>query len=119
MLASSAGAVVACLSFIKFYAKKFFKKTSAPKFSYLYLIEKLFSDGLIICLFASTMVLLQLIDSFTLVRGLLHNGIPLAVAKDLKGIYDRAQPLLQLGMVLAIGFFFNAFADIESSVAKT
>ena len=26
MLASSAGAVVACLSFIKFYAKKFFKK---------------------------------------------------------------------------------------------
>ena len=118
MLASSAGAVVACLSFIKFYAKKFFKKTATPKFSYLYLIEKLFSDGLIICLFASTMVLLQLIDSFTLVRGLLHNGIPAAAAKDLKGIYDRAQPLLQLGMVLAIGFSSTLLPALSQALQK-
>ena len=64
------------------------------------------------------MVLLQLIDSFTLVRGLLHNGIPLAVAKDLKGIYDRAQPLLQLGMVLAIGFSSTLLPTLSQALQK-
>lgn len=104
MLASSAGAVVACLSFVGFYHKHFFKRINAPKTSYLELTEKLFTDGLILCLFASMMVLLQLIDSFTVVRGLFENGFLPAEAKNIKGIYDRAQPLVQLGMVLAVGF---------------
>ncbi|WGN90494.1 putative polysaccharide biosynthesis protein [Ligilactobacillus faecis] len=104
MFASSVGAFVACLSFVGFYRKKFFKRVKAPQTSYLALTEKLFTDGLILCLFASMMVLLQLIDSFTVVRGLFSNGFLPADAKNIKGIYDRAQPLVQLGMVLAVGF---------------
>lgn len=118
MLASSAGAFVACLSFIKYYRSFFFKKTTAKSFSYLYLTEKLFTDGLIICLFASTMVLLQLVDSFTLVRGLMSNGIFPAHAKELKGIYDRAQPLLQLGMVLAVGFSSTLLPALSAALQQ-
>lgn len=104
MFASSAGAIVACFSFVRFFSRDFRVKTTVPRFSYLQLTEKIFTEGVIICLFASTMVLLQLIDSFTVVRGLLHNGYLPEAAKNLKGIYDRGQPLLQLGMVLAVGF---------------
>ncbi|TQR04215.1 putative polysaccharide biosynthesis protein [Psychrobacillus soli] len=46
-------------------------------------------------------LLLQLVDSFTVFQMLLENGMGKQVAMETKGIYDRGQPLVQLGIVIA------------------
>lgn len=43
----------------------------------------------------------QMIDSFTIYNILLENGLSETLAKETKGIYDRGQPLVQLGVVIA------------------
>ncbi len=46
-------------------------------------------------------LLLQLVDSFTIFQLLLDNGVNRLSAMEKKGIYDRGQPLVQLGIVIA------------------
>jgi len=53
---------------------------------------------------SSLMILMQFVDSFTVFNGLIEAGYPDALAMTLKGVYDRGQPLVQLGMVVGIGF---------------
>lgn len=43
----------------------------------------------------------QLVDSFTIFSTLLESGMEELVAMELKGAYDRGQPLVQLGIVIA------------------
>ncbi|WP_144789716.1 polysaccharide biosynthesis protein [Lysinibacillus fusiformis] len=43
----------------------------------------------------------QLVDSFTIYSLLIDQGMDSTVAKETKGIYDRGQPLVQLGVVIA------------------
>ncbi|WP_096549925.1 putative polysaccharide biosynthesis protein [Ureibacillus thermosphaericus] len=43
----------------------------------------------------------QLIDSFTVYSLMIENGIDSQLAKETKGIYDRGQPLVQLGILIA------------------
>lgn len=68
------------------------------------LIRRYATEGATICLLSAILVLFQLIDSFTLYNGLLDGGIASDLAKNIKGIYDRGQPLVQLGMVVGTGF---------------
>ncbi len=57
--------------------------------------------GTAICFSGMLLVLFQLIDSFNLYALLLKAGTASEHAKTLKGIFDRGQPLLQLGTVAA------------------
>lgn len=68
------------------------------------LIKRLVVEGGIVCLFAALIVLFQLIDSFTVKRGLVGSGLSATHAKALKGVFDRGQPLVQLGLVIATSF---------------
>ncbi|KOS63055.1 polysaccharide biosynthesis protein [Lysinibacillus agricola] len=43
----------------------------------------------------------QLVDSFTIYSLLIEGGMEQTIAKETKGIYDRGQPLVQLGVVIA------------------
>lgn len=43
----------------------------------------------------------QLIDSFTIFSSLLKAGVDYDAAQVMKGIYDRGQPLVQVGLVIA------------------
>lgn len=105
MFASTFGALGASFSFIKLYSKKMcFFNHSLTSQNYFNLVKRLFSDGLIICLFAAMMVLLQLVDSFTVKNSLVASGVAPSAAENVKGIYDRAQPLVQLGMAVAVSF---------------
>ncbi len=58
-------------------------------------------QGLAFCLSNMYLLLLQLIDSFQLYSNLLAQGIPAEEAKAMKGVYDRGQPLIQVGLVVA------------------
>ena len=62
----------------------------------------LFIKGAIICLPGMGLILFQLVDSFNLYEGLLQAGRGAWEAKGEKGVYDRGQPLLQLGTTAAV-----------------
>ncbi|MCA0985629.1 polysaccharide biosynthesis protein [Halobacillus yeomjeoni] len=64
-------------------------------------IKTILFYGLFICFNYMMLLSLQLVDAFTLVRGLIDFGIDLESARVSKGIFDRGQPLIQLGTVLA------------------
>lgn len=68
------------------------------------LTRRLLLQGGSICLFAAALILFQLVDSFTVARTLQKIGNPPIMARELKGIYDRGQPLVQLGLVLSSAF---------------
>jgi O-antigen/teichoic acid export membrane protein len=58
-------------------------------------------QGLTICLSGMLLVFIQLADSLNLYSLLVSNGVEKDMAKILKGIFDRGQPLIQLGTVAA------------------
>lgn len=58
--------------------------------------------GTAVCVSALTLVLLQLADSFQVYSGLLAADMIETSAKAWKGIFDRGQPMLQLGVTAAV-----------------
>lgn len=58
-------------------------------------------EGLTICVSSMLLILIQLADALNLYSLLLQSGVGAEEAKQLKGIYDRGQPLIQLGTVVA------------------
>lgn len=82
------------------------------------LLKRLVIEGGTLCLLSSILVLFQLIDSFTLFKGLVEQGIHQEAAKDLKGIFDRGQPLVQLGMVVGVGFSSSYLPLLSRSYTK-
>ncbi|WP_240377882.1 putative polysaccharide biosynthesis protein [Bacillus piscicola] len=57
--------------------------------------------GFLICAGTMVFILYQLIDAFTLAKLLEESGVTAQQAKELKGLFDRGQPLLQFGTVVA------------------
>jgi PST family polysaccharide transporter len=68
-----------------------------------------------ICTTGLTLVLLQLVDSFTLYSHLVSSGQNAVEAKVAKGIFDRGQPLLQLGVVLATSLSLSLVPTIAKA----
>ncbi|WP_199426850.1 putative polysaccharide biosynthesis protein [Thermaerobacillus caldiproteolyticus] len=65
----------------------------------------LFLQGVTICITNMVLTLIQLVDAFSLLSLLMEKGVEDShAAKLLKGIYDRGQPLIQLGTVIATSF---------------
>ncbi|MEO4055548.1 polysaccharide biosynthesis protein [Solibacillus sp. CAU 1738] len=60
----------------------------------------------------------QLVDSFTVYTMLVENGVSAADAMVEKGIYDRGQPLVQLGIVIASSLAL-AIVPLIAQKAKT
>jgi PST family polysaccharide transporter len=74
-------------------------------------------QSLFICLSALIFVLLQLIDAFTIVRFLQLGGAAASEAFPTKGVYDRGQPLLQLGTVLTTTLSLALVPMLSKAVA--
>lgn len=66
------------------------------------LFSRLLVEGGLVSLYSAFLILFQLIDSFLVKNSLVASGTSDAVAKIDKGIYDRGQPLVQLGLVVAL-----------------
>ena len=84
--------------------KEILKKTGAV----------LLFQGLAFCLSNMYLLLLQLIDSFQLYSNLLAQGIPAGEAKAMKGVYDRGQPLIQVGLVVATSLSLSIVPALTS-----
>ncbi|ANK63988.1 sugar transporter [Loigolactobacillus backii] len=99
------GALAAAGVLVYFVRQQQTKLTGAnATISYRYLLKRFLLEGGSICLFSAMIILLQLVDSFTVKNGLVASGVSQGLAKSLKGVYDRGQPLVQLGLVVATSF---------------
>jgi O-antigen/teichoic acid export membrane protein len=104
MFASVTGSLCALLILISFFVRHF--KNGQTKFiknikDSFPVMKTIWTEGIAICISGLTLLFFQLADSFQILSLLKHNGMVIKQAQIVKGIYDRGQPLIQLGMVLA------------------
>jgi len=66
------------------------------------MLRRLVFEGGTLCFFSAYLVIFQLVDSFTIKKYLVFSGMPDLSAKIAKGVFDRGQPLVQLGLVFAV-----------------
>lgn len=67
----------------------------------------------LIVFFTGITIFYQFIDSFSTLRLLMHSGMALHQAEIQKGIFDRGQPLLQLGIVLSLSFVSTIMPQLK------
>jgi len=106
MLGSVTGGLLSFLVLFYFY-KKHHSLRSISSVRKLWnsdnrkIIKRIIYEGITISISSMLLILLQLADSLTIYTQLLSAGINEEEAKVLKGIYDRGQPLIQLGTVIS------------------
>ena len=64
------------------------------------------------------LIFLQLADSLNLYSLLTEAGIHSEEAKGLKGVYDRGQPLIQLGSIVATSMSLSCPSDHKGKSAE-
>ena len=64
-------------------------------------IGSLLAQSVFICMNALVLIFFQFVDVFSMIHLLQNFGVSEMEAYQLKGIYDRGQPLIQLGTILA------------------
>jgi polysaccharide transporter, PST family len=95
------GSVASGLLLFMFWKKGIRMADSTPgKIRILYGVE-LIKSSIYLSLSALVLALMQLVDAFLFVNVWTESGIGAHDAKLLKGVFDRGQPLLQLGTVAA------------------
>ncbi|PSL27127.1 O-antigen/teichoic acid export membrane protein [Planomicrobium soli] len=65
------------------------------------ILKKLMAISLSVSMSALILLLFQLVDSFTVFRLLTESGVERMAAMEQKGVYDRGQPLVQFGLLIA------------------
>ncbi|MFZ7943193.1 putative polysaccharide biosynthesis protein [Neobacillus sp. 19] len=109
MVGSITGSMVASLILFMFLQKRKEWKGMAPSKGIFQnnslevkrIVKMLTFQGLMICLSGMLMIFMQLADSLNLFSLLVSSGTEREAAKSLKGVFDRGQPLIQLGTVAA------------------
>lgn len=103
---SVAGALISAFILWLFLRKKmktgiFSKAFRLTRSQTVRMIKVLSIEGTAVCITGMLLIFIQLADSFNLYSMLIASGAGQEKAKVLKGIYDRGQPLIQLGTVVA------------------
>ncbi|MGM9903643.1 polysaccharide biosynthesis protein [Enterococcus sp. 10A9_DIV0425] len=65
------------------------------------LVRRFLIEGGLVSIYSGLLIFFQLIDSFFVKNALQVYGLSEQAAKIAKGVYDRGQPLVQLGLVIA------------------
>lgn len=66
------------------------------------LFQRLLLEGGLVSVYNAFLIFFQLVDSFFVKNALVISGLSDSTAKIEKGIYDRGQPIVQLGLVVAL-----------------
>jgi PST family polysaccharide transporter len=97
----------------------FWKKGAVPpynnqaRFRVLYSVE-LLKSSIYLSLSALVLAMMQMVDAFLFVNLLIEKGMNAYDAKLLKGVFDRGQPLLQLGTVAAASIALAVVPEMAS-----
>ncbi|MET3321987.1 UNVERIFIED_ORG: PST family polysaccharide transporter [Peribacillus simplex] len=83
---------------------KLFSQMKIKPAIFIRISKALIFQGLAFCITGLILILFQFVDSLHLYSLLRETGMGEIEAKEWKGVYDRGQPLLQLGTVVANSF---------------
>lgn len=83
---------------------KLFLRMRIKPVNFIKISKVLVFQGLAFCITGLILILFQFVDSLHLYSLLRETGMGEREAKEWKGVYDRGQPLLQLGTVVANSF---------------
>ncbi|GAB3805365.1 putative polysaccharide biosynthesis protein [Virgibacillus kimchii] len=109
VVASILGATVATLILVVILLKSLSggtleKQKTVSAIPWNYYIRTLFTLGIVASLNHMVLIIIQFADTFTLIPGLMDYGMTKLEAMEAKGVFDRGQPLIQLGTVLGSSF---------------
>lgn len=117
-----------CAVIILFYFWTKMGKSHFCKFSFSFkgsvmdslpIVKAITVQGVTICISGLFLILLQLVDAMTLYSQLVSSGdFSLTEAKVAKGIFDRGQPLIQLGTVVATSLSLTLVPLISSAKVR-
>ncbi|MHA8262524.1 lipid II flippase MurJ [Lactobacillaceae bacterium Melli_B3] len=116
MLSSPISALFSSAVLAAFCWPLFKRPSRRPSVNNWRLTKQLIVEGGTICLLASLMIMMQLVDSFTIRKGLLASGLNGFDSQNIKGVYDRAQPLVQLGLVIGTAFASATLPSLAKAV---
>ncbi|MBN8211063.1 polysaccharide biosynthesis protein [Bacillus sp. NTK071] len=85
---------------------------------FLGVARRVLTEGTLICVSALVMVLFQLMDALTIVSSLSEYGLSSIEARETKGVFDRGQPLIQVGTVLATSLSLSIVPVISKATAE-
>ncbi|MBF0709587.1 polysaccharide biosynthesis protein [Alkalihalobacillus hwajinpoensis] len=120
-LGSILGGVAALLLLVVLRFKKRVAKITKIKFEsfrFIGIARRLLTEGTLICVSALVLVLFQLMDALTIVPGLTEHGLSSLEAREMKGVFDRGQPLMQVGTVLATSLSLSIVPVISKAAAE-
>lgn len=87
---------------LAFYFRKMFQHLPQPcPVNRRRVIKELTLISISVSISSLIFLLFQLVDSFTVYRALLAKGFAPDIAMSMKGVYDRGQPLVQMGILIA------------------
>ncbi|MFK4388109.1 O-antigen/teichoic acid export membrane protein [Peribacillus frigoritolerans] len=106
VLGSITGGITGLVLLIAFLREewKLFLRMRIKPVNFIKISKALVFQGLAFCITGLILILFQFVDSLHLYSLLRETGMGEREAKEWKGVYDRGQPLLQLGTVVANSF---------------
>ncbi|MHA8137862.1 putative polysaccharide biosynthesis protein [Lactobacillaceae bacterium Scapto_B20] len=116
MLSSPISAIFSSIVLVAFCWPLFKCPSRRPNADNWQLTKQLLVEGGTICLLSSLMIMMQLVDSFTIRKGLIASGLNGLASQDIKGVYDRAQPIVQLGLVIGTAFASATLPSLAKAV---
>ncbi|HHW36393.1 MAG TPA: polysaccharide biosynthesis protein [Bacillales bacterium] len=98
---------------------KFSFRVNGTGMNSLSIVKAITVQGFTICISSLFLILLQLVDAMTLYSELVSSGgFSLTEAKVAKGVFDRGQPLIQLGTVVATSLSLTLVPLISSAKVR-
>lgn len=103
-LASVIGGITAIVVLGCFLIKKKPISKEQWQIPWLYYVRTLLILGMVAALNHMVLLVIQFADAFTLIPGLMDYGLSKVDAMESKGVFDRGQPLIQIGTVMGSSF---------------
>src|SRR5690625_5548044 len=104
VIASIGGALASIIILLIFLKNTPLTQAGTNEYSWRSYGKTLLLFGVVASLNHMILLLIQFADVFTLVPQLIKNGLASIEAMELKGVFDRGMPLIQLGTVIGSSF---------------
>ena len=117
-LATICGAILAIIILLVFFVKEKPFGCNHSSIPWMYYLKTMIGLGVIASLSHMILLIMQLADIFTLVPNLIEYGLSTVEAMESKGIFDRGQPLIQLGTVIGSSFALALIPAVSKKRVK-
>ncbi|MBO9131306.1 polysaccharide biosynthesis protein [Bacillus sp. 165] len=117
-VAGAVGSIIVLAFFMRPHMQATLLRRWKNAFAKRTIVKVVFWQGIFICITNLVLILIQLIDSVSLYSFLLQAGENAHEAKVIKGVYDRAIPLMQLGTIVATSFSLSLIPIITTAIQR-